>query len=267
MRSDKSTISLKNIFRLSKKSIGMLIFIFFSVFACASENNVILDSANAAYSNGNFEKAIKLYSSIVDQNLESPELYFNLGNAYYKTNNIGAAVLNYERAKKLAPNDEDILTNLKFANQKTEDKIESAPQLFLTEWKNGLIDLMSEKGWSCLCIFTFCISLILIAMFVLSGNSGNKKAGFFGGATTGIITVIIFFMAQCKYEHTINSDEAIITSPSVTVNGSPNEKGTKLFILHEGTKVIITQEEADWTEVKIANGNVGWLKTKTLTII
>ncbi|MGZ4077938.1 MAG: tetratricopeptide repeat protein, partial [Bacteroidia bacterium] len=250
-----------------KKSIGMILFFLLFSSAKAGNNNIILDSANAAYAKGNFDKAIKLYTSIVDQNIESPELYFNLGNAYYKTNNVGLAVLNYERARKLAPGDEDILTNLKLANQRIEDKIESAPQLFLTEWKNGIIDLMSERSWSYLCIFSLCITLVLIAIFILSANTAYKKSGFFGGTAVGILTIVLFFIAQQKYNHTIKSDEAIITSASVTVTGSPNEKGTKLFILHAGTKVVVTEEGDEWTEVKIANGNVGWVKTTTITTI
>ena len=249
---------------LFKKSMGLLLFIMLFSLATAGSNNVTFDSANAAYAKGNYDKAIKLYTSVIDKDLESSELYFNLGNAYYKTNNIGLAILNYERAKKLSPNDEDILTNLKLANQKTEDKIESAPQLFLTEWKNGLIDIMSERGWSWFCIFLLCLSLIFISFFILSGNQRAKKFGFFSGGLTFIMTIAIFFIAQQKYEHTIKNDTAIVTSASVTVTGSPDEKGTKLFILHEGTKVLVTEENGEWTEVKIANGNVGWIKSSQL---
>jgi tetratricopeptide (TPR) repeat protein len=252
---------------LFKKSIGVILFLLIITFANARDLSKAIDSANTAYSKGYYDKAIKLYTTITDANKESAEIYFNLGNAYFKTNNIGLAILNYERAKKLAPNDEDILTNLKFANQKTEDKIENAPQLFLTEWKNGFIDIMNEKSWSLLCISSLCIALLFITLFITSSNSSSKKFGFYLGITVGLLSIILFFIAQQKYNHSLKSDEAIITSTSVTISGSPNEKGTKLFILHEGTKVIITQESDDWTEVKIANGNVGWLKTSELKSI
>ena len=267
MRSDKSNHTFNATSLLFKKSIGSILFVLFFSAAIAADNTIIIDSANAAYAKGNYDKAIKLYSSVADQNVESAELYFNLGNSYYKSNDLGLAILNYERAKKLAQNDDDILTNLKLANQKIEDRIEAAPELFLTEWKNGIVDLMNERSWSWLCIFMLCISLILIGVFILSPNSGSKKMGFFGGVISAILTILIFFIAQQKYDKTINSSEAIITAGSVTVTGSPNEKGTKLFILHEGTKVVVTEEGDEWTEVKIPNGNVGWLKTKTITVI
>ena len=233
----------------------------------ANENNLILDSANAAYAKADYEKAIKLYESIINKGQIAPELYFNLGNAYFKANINSYAILNYERAKKLAPNDEDILANLKLANTKTEDKIEAQPQLFLTGWKNGIVDMMSEKSWSILCIALVCAALLMFFIYVFTERKGLKQLGFFMGSFIFILSVIVFFIAKHKYNLTIASTEAVITSPTVTVMGSPNEKGTKLFVLHEGTKVTITEPESEWTEVKIANGNVGWVPTKTIVSI
>ncbi|MDP1745266.1 MAG: tetratricopeptide repeat protein [Bacteroidota bacterium] len=242
----------------------ILLFTFLYSFADANTNNLLLDSANSAYSKGDYSKASKLYENIISNGQEAPEVYFNLGNAYYKTNNIAFAILNYERALKLEPDNEDFSFNLKLANQKTEDKIDAAPQLFLSQWKNGLVGLMTEKGWSQLCILLVCISLILFAIYITMQKRGLKQFGFFGGTTLVILSIVTFFIAQHKYSITKNNSEAIITSPSITVTGSPNEKGTKLFILHEGTKVNVTQEDVSWAEIKIANGNTGWIKRSEL---
>lgn len=237
---------------------------FFCKPSLANQSNIAFDSANAAYAKGNYEKAIELYESIVNTDLVSSELYFNLGNAHYKLNNIGLAILNYERAKKLNPDDEDLNMNLKFANQKAEDKIDAAPQLFLSEWKNGIIDIFDEKSWSILCILFFVGCLFLFGLYILSHSNGLKKFGFFGACILLIISIFTFFIAQNKYELTTNSSDAIVISGTATITGSPNEKGTKLFILHEGTKVIITEEQSEWTEIKIANGNVGWIKSNLI---
>lgn len=242
----------------------ILLFTFLYSFADANTNNLLLDSANSAYSKGDYSRASKLYENIISNGQEAPEVYFNLGNAYYKTNNIAFAILNYERALKLEPDNEDFSFNLKLANQKTEDKIDAAPQLFLSQWKNGLVDLMTEKAWSQLCILLICISLILFAIYITMQKRGLKQFGFFGGTTLVILSIITFFIAEYKYSITKNNSEAIITSPSITVTGSPNEKGTKLFILHEGTKVNVTQEDVSWAEIKIANGNTGWIKRSEL---
>ena len=227
----------------------------------ADERTTAFDSSNACYSRGDYEKAILQFEGLINMNVESAELYYNLGNAYYKTDQLGLAILNFERAKKLNTDDEDLIFNLKLANQKTEDKIDPAPQLFLSEWKNGIIGLFSESVWSIICIVLFCISLILFSLFLLSDKNGIKKTCFFAGIAFVFITSITFFIAKEKYELTVNSKEAIITSATATITGSPNTKGTKLFILHEGTKVEITQELNEWTEIKIANGNIGWIKS------
>jgi tetratricopeptide (TPR) repeat protein len=253
-------------FGLIKKAV-FLLFIVFTSFAKANDNNSKFDSANAAYAKGNYENAILLYEKIVSEGQEAPELYFNLGNAYFKSKKIALAILNYERAKKLNPDNEDILVNLKLANQQIEDKIDAVPQLFLLEWKNGFIHTFTEKGWAILCIVFVTIGLILIAIYISSNNQLIKRIGFFGGVSILLFSTFLFFAAKNKYNLTKYSSDAIITSSSVTATGSPSEKGTKLFILHEGTKVNITQEDADWAEIKIANGTVGWVKSNSLTSI
>ncbi len=254
---------LFSFYAISKmKSFVFLLFIFLYSYSSANANEsiLLLDSANSSYSKGEYNKAAKQYENIISNGLEAPEVYFNLGNAYYKTNNISFAILNYERAIKINPDNEDFNFNLKLANQKIEDKIDIAPQLFLIQWKNGLVDLFTERGWSKLCIVLIVFSLLLFAVFVTVQKRSLKQFGFFGGTTLIILSIITFFVAQHKADITKNSSEAIITSPAITVTGSPNEKGTKLFILHEGAKVNITQDDVTWAEIKIANGSTGWIK-------
>ena len=246
------------------KFIYILFFSALFSFAKANENNMLLDSANASYAKSDYTKAVRLYESIIAKGIEAPEIYFNLGNAYYKTNNIAFAILNYERAVKLNPDNEDFNFNLKLANQKIEDKISAAPQLFLTQWTNALVNLLTEKGWSELCITLIIFSLIFFAIYVSVQKRGIKQFGFFSGTILILSSIITFFIAQHKYSLTKNSDTAIITSAAITVTGSPNEKGTKLFILHEGAKVDIIQEDAGWVEIKIANGSIGWINKSEL---
>lgn len=238
----------------------LLLCILFSLHGNAGQYNATFDSANAAYLKKNYEKAIRLYELITADNQQSPELYFNLGNAYYQNGDIAAAILNYERAKRLDPGDEDIQVNLKLANQKTEDKIEPAPEMFLTELQNKLVQLMNERTWSILCIISLSIGLLLIAVFIAAKTNALKKAGFYGGVAFIGLTLVTFFIARVSYSSARRHQEAIITTAAVTVLGSPSESSTKLFILHKGSKVLITEESSDWIEVRIANGNVGWIK-------
>ncbi len=244
----------------SSNSLLLLLCILLTFQANASGYNTVFDSANAAYATKNYGKAIHLYESIVSDGQQSPKLYYNLGNAYYQNGDIAAAILNYERAKRLNPNDEDIKVNLKLANQKTEDKIEPIPEMFLTQLQNKLLQVMNEKQWSMLSIISLIVGLLLFTMFVTVKNNLLKKTGFYGGIVFISCMLVTVFMARASYASDKRHQDAIVTTASVTVLGSPLESSTKLFILHKGSKVRITEEDSDWIEVKIANGNVGWIK-------
>lgn len=250
------------------KNILLFLFLFlFSLQLIADENTIALDSANKAYSVGNYEEAIKAYEKIINNGWEAPELYYNLGNAYFKSNNVPYAILNYERAKKLAPNDEDIAFNLKLANQRTVDKIEPIPQLFLKEWKDDFMQIFSEKGWSLLSIILFSTALLLIAVYLIVNRLLMKQISFWFGIAFLAMSLISFFVARQCYALAENANDAIVISSSVTVKSSPSEDGAKAFIIHEGTKVSIVETNGEWSEIKISNGNVGWLRSALIAPI
>lgn len=226
----------------------------------------LFDSGNTAYAKNDFKTAISLYDSVLKTGYESPEVYYNLGNAHFKSNNLGLAILNYEKAKKIDPENEDIQTNLDIANQRTEDKMEGS-NVFFTSVKNNFLSLFSEKQWSLLFLFLFMLSITLFVIYFLSLRPVLKQIGFFGGFFFFLLSVFLFFTAKGKRDLTANSTEAIILAGSVTVTGSPTESGTKLFILHEGAKVSINETLEGWTEIKISNGNTGWVKNSVLASI
>lgn len=244
----------------------ILFFILFAAYQAVYAIDFLpqIDSAKIAYEKKDYVKAITIYEYIKNSGYESADLYYNLGNAYFKNNDLGLAILYYEKAKKLNHADEDIISNLKIANQRIEDNIDAAPELFLSQWKNNIVELFNEKQWSIILIISFALALFLILIFIINSNKTLKQLGFFGGIIFMILSVGLFFVAQHKYNSSKYSTEAIIIAPSVNVTGSPYEKGTKLFILHEGTKVKITEENGEWSEIKIANNNVGWVKAKTI---
>lgn len=233
----------------------------------AREHNDLFDSANAAYVKSNFSKAIVYYDSIKKMGYESFELYYNLGNAYYKTNNIGKSILNYEKAKKINPTSEDLNFNLDLANQKIEDKLDEKNPMLLSEVKNRFVDWMSEKSWSLLVITFLSLGLLFLLIYFLSGSIKLKQIGFYAAVIFILFSIITFFVAKSKYSSTLNSHQAIILSPSVTILGSPSESGTKLFILHEGAKVNITDEIEDYSEISISSDKTGWIKTSELGLI
>jgi len=244
----------------SSKLYILLVCILLSIQVSASDYPTTFANANTAYLKKDYAKAIELYQSIIADNQQAPQLYFNLGNAYFQTGDFAHAILNYERARKLSPDDEDILINLKSANQKIEDKIEVAPQLFLVTLHKKIIALMNEKSWSLLCIFCLILGAIFIGLFISTQNYLLKKAGFYLGGDFLVLFIATFFVAKSSYNASRSHDEGIVTVASVTVLSSPSDASTKLFILHKGNKVVIRDEHEGWMEIKIANGNVGWIK-------
>jgi tetratricopeptide (TPR) repeat protein len=251
------------------KSVKFLLLIFIyssfinSAFSSNTESTVLLDSAAKCYTNGEYQKAADYYQQVLNSGQEAGEVYYNLGNCYFKLNKIGNAILNYEKAKVFLPEDQDIENNLKMANQQIEDKIDVLPKLFLIQWKESFVTIFSESTWSVFCIISFVIALFFFAIFFLSSKAVLKRTGFVGGVTLILISFTIYVIAQQSYQSITTSANGVILSPSITVFSSPSEKGTKLFLLHEGTKMELLQTEDEWTEIRLTNGNVGWIKNNS----
>lgn len=246
----------------------LVLCLFFSLQGRGNSSPVSLfDSASTAYSKGNFQKASEYYEGIISLGYESPEVYFNLGNAYYKLDKIGMSVLNYERAKKHSPYDEDINFNLKLANQKTLDKIEPAPKLFPEEWWDNLKSMRSEKTWGIRSIVCFMLFFFFLGVFISSSGLINKQFGFWLGLIFFVCSVISFSISKSRHNDITNKNWGVILSSSAEIKNSPDESGTKLFILHEGAKVSAHETNGEWVKVKLASEKVGWVKKSQIEFI
>ena len=218
------------------------------------------DQANAAYNSGNYNDAVELYQKILETDMESVPVYYNLGNAYYKMHDYPMAIYNYEKALKLDPSNEEVRTNLEIANLAIVDKIEPVPQSFVERWWRSLRVMGSGDRWAWWSVAAFASLLVCLFMFLRSRRMGLRKLGFFMGIVFFIVFALsVFFAAQLKKAAT-TSDQAIITAPTVTVKSSPAVTSVDLFVLHEGTKVAILESSNGWNKVRIANGSVGWLE-------
>lgn len=248
------------------KNILLILTIVISANLFAS-NNALLDSGNTYYSNGEFEKAITAYETIVKSGLESAELYYNLGNAYYKENNLPYSILNYERAKLLAPDNEDINFNLELTKGHIVDKIDELPELIISSWYKNFVASMSSNSWSVMSIIAFIIFLFLLSVFFLIRYSSIKKISFYLGFLMLVISFSTFIFAKKQKELTLNHNGAIIVTPSVTAKSEPNKNATDLFLIHEGLKVTVTQKNSKWYEIKISDGNIGWVKKDDIVLI
>lgn len=250
------------------KNIFITIFLaFLPLLILAQSNTTLLDSANAAYAKNKFDLSIKYYEQIVSNGYESAEVYYNIGNAYYKNNHLPQAILNYERARKLSPSNEDIIYNLKMANNKLIDKIEPLPQLFIKDWWNSLILACSEKSWSMIYISFVWLGFGGIVIYFTTKRRSVKQLSFIFSIGLFILSFLFLFISRSSHQLNSARNEGIIVTSTVNIKGSPSEQGTNLFILHEGTKVDIEQSNGSWLEVQIPNGNRGWIKAADVAVI
>lgn len=224
----------------------------------------LMAEANKQYSDGKFDDAVKSYESIVRQGYRSDILYYNLGNAYYKTKNIPAAILNYERAQLLNPSDVNIRFNLDLARTFTVDRIEPLPEFFLITFFNKFRLLLSTNGWAYTGIF-FLIVTLIIAYYFWFSHSPNLKRITFSAGIVALVIVLLSFTFSFQQKNNIEKHGYGILTPSVVaVKSSPSDSGKDLFVLHAGTKVKILDSVGDWYEVSIPDGNMGWILKETM---
>jgi tetratricopeptide (TPR) repeat protein len=232
-----------------------------------SYDYLLLDSANAAYNKANYTRAISFYQKFIGGGIESAQAYYNLGNCYYKTNDIPKAILFYEKAEKLTPGDPDLQFNLQLANQKIIDKIPGDAPLFIySDWKR-FENKYTEKEWAIIFISIFCLSLLLFALYLIFSRVLLKQLCFWSAFVVFFISLFAFYIAHQQYDTLNSHDTAIVMTPTVTVKGAPDEKATQLFVIHEGTKVSIVKMEGMYTEIRLSNGNQGWLNSTDISAI
>ena len=223
--------------------------------------------ADSAYARGQYQQAISDYEELLKGGA-SADIYYNLGNAYYRTENITRAVLNYERALLLSPGDRDIRFNLQLARSKTIDKIVPESEMFFITWYHSLVNLMSVDGWARLAIVLLALVIILSLLYLFSDRIWLRKVGFFGGTFLLVVFVLANIMAWQQKQNLLYRKGAIVTASSITVKGAPAKNGTDLFILHEGTKVIITDDAMKaWKKIRLADGKEGWIESQKIELI
>ena len=190
---------------------------------------------------------------------ESAKLYFNLGNAYYKAGDVNKAILNYERAKLLAPQDKDIAFNLQIANQFVVTKIDPLPQPFFLRWRTRVINKYPTDTWAAISIASFVVFLLLLGLFFFSRVAAVKRLSFWVGILVVVFSGFTYSFAAKQKTRIENRDSAVVFCPRVTVKSAPRESATDLFLIYEGLKVQITDSLDTWKEIKLADGNEGWL--------
>jgi tetratricopeptide (TPR) repeat protein len=245
---------------------GILVFIaLLSTYANAQNTNIEkFNQGVTQFSSAAYKEALQSWTEVYNTGYRSADLDYNIGNAYFKLNDIPNAILFYERAYLLKPTDENINYNLQIARTLIVDRFKEIPELFFVRWFNLISLFLSSNLWAVISLTSFIISLLFLSLYLYSSKFKNKVIGFW---------VAMFFIALSGSALTFsirnnslvfNSNKAIISSPLVNGKSSPDNSGNDLFILHEGTKISIEDEVGDWYEIRLSDGNKGWVPAKSL---
>jgi len=224
--------------------------------------------ADSAYTHERYDEAAQIYRQLTDSLGESAQLYFNLGNCYYRQDSIARAILYYERARLLDPSDDDVRVNLEMARAKTVDKVVPASEMFFVSAFRSLVLSLSITEWAILAIAMFVLALIAFCVYLFAPNLLAKKIGFTVAVLALLLCVFANIAAFQQREHIEHRTGAVVMAPSAVVKSTPSDSGTDLFILHEGTHVdIIDDTMNEWVEIHMSDGKEGWLNRGDIEII
>jgi len=244
----------------------VLVFTASLVFA-QEERSVKFNKGVEYYTASNYQGALDEWLDIYNTGYRSAELYYNIGNAYFKLNNVPGAILFFERARLLKPGNSNINYNLQIARTLVVDKFEEIPELFFVKWYDFLALMLQTNTWAVISIVTFMLFLILLSVYIYSPRYRTKVLGFWTAMLFLLISVSSLAFTVRNRNLVYNSNEAVIFSPSINGKSSPDNSGTDLFVLHEGSKVTIEDNVGEWYEIMLSDGNRGWVPSNSLTII
>lgn len=222
--------------------------------------NSLFEKGNAYYAKAQYKDALTTYQKILDEDYQSAAVYFNMGNASYKSGDIPAALLYYEKAHKLSPADEDINFNIRLANLKTTDKIDELPEFFLAKWWKTFILSSSVNTLAVISIVLILLASAILIIYFFSASLVIKKSSFYLSVVLFGLGILTIFIANRQSSYFEGHRQAIVFSGAVNIKSGPNEKSETLFVIHDGTKVNILDNNDGWMKIKLANGNEGWIK-------
>jgi len=250
-----------------KKLFFFLCILSSTIFVAQTSTKILFDNANLLYKEGTFEEAIKLYKEIEEKDSVSSTLYYNLGNSYYKLNNVANTIYNYEIALLLDPLNKDAANNLEFARRMTIDNIEELPKTFLQRLEINYLQKLSYNQWAILAIVFSFLAAILFLLFYFSIISNKKRIYFLTSIASFFLLIISVFITYHQYQNTISTKYAIIFSPKISVNNAPTSNSDEVFELHEGTKVSVLDAVDTWKKIKLADGKIGWISTDNIKML
>lgn len=236
----------------------------FSVLFCSAQNEEFFNQATTAYNAGEYQKAIDLYKDILDNGSHSASVYFNLGNSYYKLNEIAESIYYYEKALLLSPNDNEIKTNLSYAQNMTLDAIDTVPETGISKLYKNVTGKLTFDQWSYLAIAAMFIFVLLYIAFYNFNYSARKRWAFIGSLIALFVCIIAVLFAYIQQRDYNAKRPAIIFAEESSIKAEPNDTSAEIFLLHEGTKVNVVEKLNDWNKIELADGKTGWIMENQL---
>jgi tetratricopeptide (TPR) repeat protein len=249
---------------LFKNLIVFLLFLSISLFA---QPETLMEQGNHYYQKQQYDKALQSYVKVLDEGYESAELYYNLGNAYFRKGNLGYAILNYERALKLAPGDDDIQHNLALANSRTIDRINTLPDFFIFQWWESFLAFFTFSGWVYLTYIFYIFLLGVIIFYFFTRRPDYQRIAFFSGIAVLFLLAVSISICAVKYNREFNIKNGIVVQQSATAKLSPDPDSKDAFVIHEGLKVKIEDKVDNYYRIRLKDGKIGWLLQNDIRMI
>jgi len=243
--------------------VSLILHSSFLILNSASAQGAAL-AADSAYKASDYVRAVELYESVLAEGFVSADLYYNLGNAYYRTGQMGQAILNYGRALRLNPSMTDARENLALAESRTVDRITPLPKLFVVRWVDTLCTHISPVAWRAVWLVLLALVGLSIVALRLGGSRGLRKAGLIAGVLFFLLLVLATLLLVGSTRRYNAHSEAVVMQPAITVKSSPEGQSTDKLVLHEGTRLTITDSLAGWYKITIADGTTGWCQSNDI---
>lgn len=232
--------------------------------AIAQNSETLFSEANTLYTDGKYQEAINKYEQIINTGNLSSELFFNLGNSYYKLNKVGPSIYNFEKALQLNPLNQDAQNNLIFAKRLALDRIEELPKSVLQKFNENYLSKISYNSWAGITVLCAFLGAILFLLYYFAYTPTRKRLFFTTSITSFILLIITLAITFHQYNKYTSTVEAIVYTPEVSVKNEPTKNAEEAFLIHEGTKVQILDEVEDWKKIRLVDGKIGWLKAKDI---